>query len=107
MNTLYTKKKDLFGKEIRVIIWDLNEYDGSIQCNAESFKSFEEDPDFYFRNGCIHYILRKPCVSWRSLNIMMFHYVSHTPKKWSNKPDWAGSFPNGRKGLPYAEIKVY
>jgi hypothetical protein len=41
------KKKDLNGKEIRVIIWGRNEYSGAIQCNATSFKSFEESPDFY------------------------------------------------------------
>lgn len=104
------KKKDLEGKEMRVIIWGRNEYHGGIQCNATSFKSFEESPDFYFKNGHIHYILRNPCVTWRELKNMKHHYVfnlegkclSHQPKKWLNKRGW-----DLIEGKPYAELVVY
>jgi len=104
------KKKEFIGKEIRVIIWGRNEYSEDVQCSAKSFQSFDESPDFYFKNGNIHYIHRNPCVTWRAFKAMKYHYVfdtdgkclSHQPKKFLNKRrSW-----DVRVGLPYAEFKV-
>ena len=104
------KLKDLRSKEFRVIIWGRNEYNGSIQCNARSYKDLNEDPNFFFKDKHIHYILRNPCVSWRALKKMKHHYVfnlegkciSHQPKKWLNKRGW-----DLIKGKPYAELVFY
>ena len=103
------KKKDLIGKSIRVIIWGRNEYDGHVQCHANSFNSFDESSDFYFKNGMIHYHLRKRPTGWCAFKKMKHHYVfetdgvckSHQPKRWLNKRGW-----NLRKGLPYAELVI-
>ena len=110
--TIYSRKKDLNGKTIRVIIWGRNEYDGSVECSAKSFNSLDEDPDFYFEDGQIHFIHRyNPNGSFRYFKSMSRHYVfdcrglcvSHIPKRWIRQPlfdDWV-------PGKSYADIKIY
>lgn len=102
------KKKYLEGRDMRVIIWGRNEYDGHVQCNAKSFKSFDENPNFYFKNGNIHYILSNPSVSWRAFKKMKHHYIfntdgvclSHQPKRYLTKR-W-----DSPKGKAYAELRI-
>jgi len=111
---VFNGKKSLNGKKIRVIIWGRNEYDGSVQCDAKTFESFDESPDFYFEDGKIHFIHRyNPNGSFRYFKSMSRHYVfncrgncaSHIPKQWIIEPGW--KVLNGIPGKPYAEILVY
>ena len=108
--SLYTRKKDLSGKTLRVIVWGRNEYNGSVMRNAKSFDSLDDDPSFYFENGQLHFIhIFNPNGSFRYFKTMSRHYVfdsggvcvSHPKKRFLNRGDWRQA---DRPGLPYAEI---
>lgn len=109
MNNVFKKKKDFRCTKFRVIIWGRNEYNGSVICNAKSFSDFDEDPNFYFENGLIHYHHQfDPNGSFRYFKHMSRHYVfdlngncvSHPKKKYIRNKIF-----DVLPGLPYAELK--